>query len=66
MIVSVVKVDVRAATTNLLMRRAFSCQALVMCGEDTGAADVGGYGRRRLERLINRHRKKCRGRVHLL
>ena len=42
-IVSVVHVDVLAAVEYLLMRREFSCLALVMCGEDTGAADVGGY-----------------------
>ena len=43
MIVSVIHVDVRAAVTNPLMRREFSCEEMVMCGEDTGAADVGGY-----------------------
>ena len=43
MIVSMVHVDLRAAVTNPLIRREFSCEEMVKCGEDTGAADVGGY-----------------------
>ena len=43
MIVSVIHVDVRAAVRNVLMRREFSGEGMVMCGGHTGAADVGGY-----------------------